>query len=340
VSQTAAALNHSAPALESARAEAQQTMAGGSKSFALAARLLGTRAASDGAVLYAWCRYVDDEIDCAPIAQAPKALASLQDQLKRIYERTNGGPALGNTQLEAFAELVSRRNIPQAYPQALLDGMKMDVLGHSYTQDNDLSLYCFRVAGVVGLMMSHVLGLKDDKALVRATHLGMAMQLTNICRDVLDDWRLGRVYIPQALIAAQLPATAPLPAFLPALQKIAQDEPPQELAAALSATLATLLVRADKLYNSGALGLRDLPFRAALAIRVARLVYRDIGRVVARRGHNILAGRAVVSGRRKAWLVLRALFEGFCEIPSRLRDSRPVKIPQTILSYPDDIPHP
>ena len=89
--------------------------------------------------------------------------------------------------------------------------MAMDVADTRYRTFDDLFAYCYRVAGVVGLIMCHVMGVRDDRALVPAVHLGIGMQLTNVCRDVAEDWDRGRLYLPEELLArhgsARQPAT-------------------------------------------------------------------------------------------------------------------------------------
>ena len=166
-----------------------------SKSFAFALRLLPAHRRDDVAMLYAWCRYVDDAVDLAPPHRQQQALAKLRRELTMVYGTTTlTSPVLGG-----FQQVVRRRRIPRGYPEALVEGMAMDVSGTRYRDLEHLLLYCYRVAGVVGLMMCHVLGVRDAvgaRALHHAAHLGIAMQLTNICRDVAEDWERNRLYIP------------------------------------------------------------------------------------------------------------------------------------------------
>jgi phytoene synthase len=161
------------------------------------------------------------------------------------------------------------------------------------------------VAGVVGLMLCHVFGLRDPRALVNAEHLGIAMQITNICRDVVEDFRNDRVYLPADwLRESGAPELSP-----PAGELLAAR-------AALAAVISRALAVADRYYASGDAGLPALSFRVALAVRAARLVYAEIGEVLRRRGGDALAGRAVVPLRRKLVLVARAVF---AELFARLR---------------------
>ncbi|HVJ81428.1 MAG TPA: squalene/phytoene synthase family protein, partial [Planctomycetia bacterium] len=161
--------------LTSKAAECRRVIARHSKSFDLASRLLAPRARDAGVAVYAWCRRCDDAIDDALPADQPAALARLRAELDAIYaghEQSELVPA-------AFQEVAFERGIPKLYPEELLAGMEMDVLDRRYANDAELFRYCHRVAGVVGLMMCHVLGVSSDAALPHACHLGMAMQLTN-----------------------------------------------------------------------------------------------------------------------------------------------------------------
>lgn len=291
-------------------ATCRRTLAAGSKSFALATRLLSREVADRAAVIYAWCRRADDAVDlCAPAA-APAAVARLRAELDQIY----AGVPMADPILAAFAEVITLVGIPRAYPSAMLDGMAADAEGMHYATLDELFGYCYRVASTVGLMMSHVFGVRDDRALRHAAHLGIAMQLTNICRDVAEDWERGRIYIPAEVCALQL--GAPLPR--------------REVAGAIEKLLAI----ADGFYASGDRGIRDLPWRGGLAVRAARGIYARIGRELARRGFDPLAGRAVVPTWRKVWLALRAGARQLAMLPGLLLRARP-RAPTRILELAD-----
>ena len=267
---------------------ARDVLAAKSKSFALAGRLLGDLERDRAAIVYAWCRRADDAID---EGADPRALERLRAELDAI----DRGEATGDATLDAFAGVVRACRIPRAYPDELLAGMAMDAGGFTYRTLDDLLLYAYRVAGTVGLMMCHVLGLRDDRALLRGVHLGIAMQLTNICRDVHEDWQRGRLYLPRDLLdAAGAPALAPGGPF------------PAAARAPVAAVTRRLLAEADVYYRSADRGMGDLPWRAALAIRTARLVYAAIGDRVAAQHHDPLAPRAIVPTRAKLRLALRA----------------------------------
>lgn len=285
-----------------------------SKSFALASRLLPPRARDEAVVLYAWCRYADDAVDEAPPGTAPAALARLDAELDAIY----AGVPQSDPVLAAFAALVQRSHLPEHYPRELVAGMRMDVQGTRYDDTHTLLRYCYRVASTVGLMMCHVMGLRDDGrspriALHHAAHLGIAMQITNICRDIAEDWTRGRRYLPADLLAAGAdiePSSEPSAESSPTL--------PPALAAPFAAAMRALIDRADAHYYQGDRGLIALPWRSALAVAAARHIYRDIGRLIAARGYDPTAGRVWTSKPRKLVLVGRALLTIAASAPRRV----------------------
>jgi phytoene synthase len=264
-----------------------------SKSFALASRLLPNDGRDEAAVVYAWCRRADDAIDLAPPSDQARSVTRLRRELENIYD----GEAQADPILAAFQAVALHHRVPRVYPEELLAGMAMDADGTAYGSYDEVLSYCFRVAGTVGLMMSHVMGVRDPAALKHAAHLGMAMQLTNICRDVHEDWQRGRLYLPDDCLAAG--GASDLRA------RLGGDLPAEACGAVASAT-RELLCRADDLYASGDRGIPLLSFRCAWAVRTARLVYADIGRVILARDADPFAPRAAVGTARKLRLVLRA----------------------------------
>jgi phytoene synthase len=220
--------------------------------------------------------------------------------------------------------------IPRAYPEALLDGMEQDARGARPVHVFDLLQYAYRVASSVGLMMCHVMGIGGWDARRQAAHLGIAMQLTNVCRDVVEDWELGRRYVPDELLArhggAWITGRAPGAAPLPALARVP-----------LADCARDLLELADRFYRSADLGMGALPWRAALGVRTARHVYARIGDVIAARDHDVLAGRAVVSRAGKAAAVARSLGAALVDLPRRLvRPFRAVPL-VGVTRFPDDV---
>jgi len=287
----------SSPALALVRS----SMATHGKSFALAARALPAGLCDDTAAVYAFCRRADDRVDESPQREQHAAVRGLERELAAIY----AGDTQSDPVLAAFQQVVRRHGIPRHYPEELLQGMRMDASGTVYDTVPELLRYCYRVASTVGLMMCHVLGVSDARALRHAAHLGIAMQLTNVCRDVQEDWARGRLYIPGDLLVARIRDGA------------TGDGPLKMQRTAIASAVRHLLSRADAYYASGDGGVRYLPLRAAIAVRIARLVYADIGRVILTRGADPLAPRAIVSTARKAMLVVAAVVRTLSEPRSR-----------------------
>lgn len=272
-----------------------------SHSFALAGRLFPSRRRDQMAAVYAWCREADDAIDLAlPAAQAA-ALAVLRAELASMYA---GAPQQRAATI-CFQTVARECRIPESVPRALLAGLAMDVAGTRYETLTELRRYAFRVAGTVGIMCARVMGVTPVHGLVHAAHLGMAMQLTNICRDVREDWALGRLYVPAALLPPGVGAALGGPL-------------PDAASAPLGRAIRVLLAEAERLYRSADRGLRYLDYRSRLGVRTARLVYGAIGREIARQGYDVAGPRAVVSGRKKMALALRA-FAGTYRRPAEAR---------------------
>jgi phytoene synthase len=262
-------------------------LAGGSKSFAAAARLLPRRVAEPATALYAFCRVADDLID---EGGGVLALAELRARLDAIHSGTpHAHPAD-----RAFARVVARFAIPRALPEALLEGLAWDAEGRQCTDLPALEAYSARVAAAVGAIMTLLMGVRDGSAVARACDLGVAMQFTNIARDVGEDAHNGRLYLPhdwmrtegiepQDFLAA--------PAFTPALGRV----------------VSRLLRAADVLYQRSEAGISLLPRDCRAGIAAARFVYAEIGRQVERQGLDTITRRAVVPGYRKLRLMARSL---------------------------------
>ncbi len=292
------------------------------RTFSLAARFLSAETADHAAAVYAWCRRADDAIDLVPRAEHAAALTRLRSELDTVF----GEEDLEHPVLGAFQAVVRERGIRRIYCDELLLGMVMDAEDVRYDTVEDLLVYCYRVAGTVGLMMAHVLGVRDERALPAAAHLGMAMQLTNICRDVAEDHERKRCYLPRELLGSD------------ADDRITQafgDRFPEEARVAAGRARQALLDLAEKYYTAADVGLRALDWRSALAIGVARRGYAAIGRVIEQRGVERIEGRAFVRRGQKVGIGLRALLRAGSEAPRRLtKRFRPI-VPRAQLEYAD-----
>jgi phytoene synthase len=302
----------------------RRTIARHSRSFALASRLLSPGRRDEAAVIYSWCRRADDAVDLAPASGRAAALV----RLRRELEQVSRGEPTGDLVLDAFADVLRIRRIPRAYPEELLAGMEMDVEGHRYRTMEDLLRYAFRVAGTVGLMMCHVMGVRDEAALSNAAHMGIAMQLTNICRDVEEDWDRGRLYVPDALLED---------CGAPRLRDRLGGPFPRDAVAPMARAVGRLLDDADRYYTSGDRGLQALPARSALAVKAARLIYAAIGDRVRAAGCDVSAGRQVVPTRDKLVLVARAVTDVAARAARPPLWPRPARVPGRTLEFPRDV---
>lgn len=275
---------------------ATRTIEVGSKSFAAAARLFDPATRRSVLMLYAWCRHCDDVVDGQELGfnvgnaaphDAGAKLAVLEDQTRRAYL----GEPMRDPAFAAFQEVALRHRIDPRFALDHLTGFAMDVQETHYETIEDTLRYCYHVAGVVGLMMASIMGAHEPRVLDRACDLGLAFQLTNIARDIVEDARMGRCYLP-----AQWLREAGIP--------------PHELAeprhrARLAKVAARLVDYAEPYYDSAGAGIAALPLRPAWAIASARNVYRQIGIEVKRRGEYAWDERAGTSKAAKLWLLAK-----------------------------------
>jgi 15-cis-phytoene synthase len=267
--------------VKTGRKESAAVLAEHSKSFALAGRLFPPGPREDAAAVYAWCRLSDDAIDLAPMGAKAQALLAERERLARVYSDDDPGDPI----LKAFQEVVRDRRIPACYPEELLEGLAMDADCRRYETLEDLLLYCYRVAGTVGLMMCHVMGVSDPRGLRHAAHLGMAMQLTNISRDVLEDWGRGHVYLPDDLLGRARRTPCGPGSGSPTCPATSSRRSAAPCSGSSPAPASSTV---------GRLGMRWLSWRCALSVRTARYVYSEIGAVIDAGGHDVWQGRAVV----------------------------------------------
>ncbi|MEM1022529.1 MAG: phytoene/squalene synthase family protein [Myxococcota bacterium] len=271
-------------------AECRAVLAEGSKSFHFASRFLPAGRRDDAAVVYAFCRTVDDIADeGVATSQARSELTELRAELS--------GQRPPRPLAALLLSVAERRRFSPEPALHLIDGVLSDLETVRIADDEALRRYCYRVAGTVGLLMCGVLGVRAHSAAPFAVDLGIAMQLTNICRDVREDAERGRVYLPLTRLASQgLDA-----------QALLAGAPDRE---GLRIVVAELLEMADGYYASAEDGMRFIPWRARFAILVASRVYRAIGVKLRRGGANPWKGRTVVSPLGKLGVALGALLRG------------------------------
>ena len=261
---------------------------GGSRTFHAASLVLPRRVSDPAIALYAFCRLADDAVDLGSNRAA--AVEGLRDRLDRAHR----GQPMNLAADRAFADVVARFSIPRELPEALLEGLAWDAEGRRYETLPELYAYAARVAGAVGAMMTLVMGQRSPGIVARACDLGVAMQLTNIARDVGEDARAGRLYLPLCWLRdAGIDPTAWLakPEFNPAIGGIVQR----------------LLDAADALYARATRGIERLPLSCRPGIYAARALYAEIGRELERGGLDSVSHRAVVSTSRKLKVLARTL---------------------------------
>ena len=293
-----------APEVKAALEQCRGIIQKGSKSFSLAARLFDPATRDAAFFLYGWCRYCDDQVDRAEKSISPEELAERVNSLRERTAAAFGFAPQREPVFIALQYIAHRYHIPSLYALELIEGMAMDARGTRYKTMKELLLYCYRVAGTVGLMMTHVMGLRDERALRHAADLGIAMQLTNIARDLIDDAAIGRIYLPLAWLAE------------------AGIDPPEIAAEANREKLAMLALRllreAERYYRSSDQGLWYLSFRSAGGVCAARWIYSEIGRRLIVRGARAWDERAYVNGARKVWIVLGSFARLVRSMPARL----------------------
>ncbi|MEO0451412.1 MAG: phytoene/squalene synthase family protein [Pseudomonadota bacterium] len=259
----------------------------GSKSFHFASLLLPSNVRQAAYATYAFCRLADDEIDLG--ADPAAALERLSDRLDRIYD----GKPLDHEIDRAFSHVVRVFALPRELPDALLEGMLWDTQNRRYTSIEDVLDYAARVAGSVGAMMTVLMGNRTPEAVARACDLGLAMQLTNIARDVGEDARAGRLYLPLDWlreVGIEPSAFLSAPSNTPEIRFVTKR----------------LLDAAEPFYERGLSGVSLLPENCQTSIRAAGSIYREIGIELRRMEYNSVEHRAVVSKARKIRLLIGA----------------------------------
>jgi phytoene/squalene synthetase len=273
-------------------------MAEHSKSFYFASRFLPTDQRKSVAALYAVCRLSDDIVDEAPEGITITQINYELDKLKQTITKLAKGYSSRNPILHAFGDTLRRHKIPVEYMHELIEGVRMDLKKNQYYSDDELDLYMFRVASTVGLMMTHIFIENPAKhTLARAADLGKAMQLTNILRDIKEDFLKGRIYLPEETRND----------YKVTVEDLSSDKVNENL----KSLIRYESERARAFYRMADLGIQELPPAAAYTVKVASSVYGEILNEIRRRNYQVLNQRAVVSKLRKIILAIRVRLEYF-----------------------------
>jgi phytoene synthase len=283
--------NTNSPTLDHA-SDAEATLRQHGKSFAWARRLLGKKTGYQAARLYQFCRQVDDLADDDDQDRSQDLL-----QLKRCIL---GEPSDGHRLYTDISDLINELDLPRPVLAALIDGLVSDQSQVCFNHEEELLRYCYHVAGTVGLLMCAVLGCDDRRAYSFAIDLGIAMQLTNIARDVLEDARNGRRYLPAEWLGKISPEQITAAA---SPTNTASQQHQDKIASAVKKCLDL----AEIYYQSGEKGMAFLPLRGHLAIGVAARVYRQIGVQLAACGYRWDKGRQSTNKTTKFLVTIKSL---------------------------------
>lgn len=256
----------------------------GSLSFHAASKLLPAKVRDPALALYAFCRLADDEVDEG--TDKGGAVLRLQERLDLAY----AGRPMNAPEDRAFTAIIEEFEMPRTLPEALLEGLAWDAVERRYHTLSEVRDYSARVAAAVGAMMCVLMRVRDADALARACDLGVAMQLTNIARDVGEDAREGRIYLPlnwlrDAGMDAEEFMRAPV------------------ASAEVRRMVQRLLSEARRLYLRSESGIACLPRGARTGIFAARYIYAAIGAAAARNGFDTVNTRARTTGRQKVGLI-------------------------------------
>jgi phytoene synthase len=243
------------------------------KSFYFASMVFSKKRLFKIATLYKLCRFIDDCADELEKAESKRAIYNIISDLDNPDR---------DTKFNKLVREVEAWGVERPYIKELVVGAHFDAEGGRIYKMNDLMLYCYRVAGVVGLMMCPLIGVSDKRAYPHAIDLGLGMQLTNITRDILEDAKMGRIYLPEDKVHSLGQSLLTLSI---------KGRTPEELKTLVKSILDT----ADNYYLSAYEGLSYIPFRPRLVILLAGEVYRHIGQKIRRDGYNVLDGRTYLS---------------------------------------------
>lgn len=271
----------------------------GSLSFYAASKLLPASVRDPAMALYAFCRLADDAVDLQD-AKAD-AVLSLRERLDLVY----AGRPRDAAPDRAFTAVVEEFQMPRALPDALLEGLAWDADWRRYQTLSELNAYSARVASAVGVMMAVLMRVRDPQALSRACDLGVAMQLTNIARDIGEDALEGRLYLPLDWLEE---------AGLTAEEFLANPKPTKEI----RAMAKRLVMEANRLYYRSESGIGALPLASRPGIYAARFIYAGIGGNLAAMNYDSFSARARTTKAQKiGWLGQSLLRTGISMVMPR-----------------------
>lgn len=269
------------------------------RSFRFAARLFPTQARREVAGVYAFCRFTDDLVD-DPEAGTPEERGLRLQEWRQLAARAYGGEQIGIPLLDEVMACSAARGVPFAYVDALLAGVEMDLQPRTFPDVEALKGYSYRVASVVGLWLTELFGVRDPWVLAQAETMGHAMQLTNILRDVGDDARVGRLYLPQDALERHGVGWQEIQQWAIQGGELSSTWPP---------LMESLLTQADDWYDEAFRAIPFLPPFFQRPVAVAARVYQGIHREIRRAGYDVFRRRNYTSLSRKVSLGAQGLLE-------------------------------
>lgn len=265
-----------------------------SKSFFFSTALLPKEKRWDTYALYSFCRYADNIVD-NPRKRTMQQLQEEVDYLKQELAIAYSSGESENPIIKPFIVVARKYQIPSEYPLELLEGVKMDLGKTRYQNFDELYQFAYRVAGVVGLMMSYVLGFSSEEALVHAEKLGVAMQLTNILRDVQEDKNMGRIYLP-----------------IDELHRFGLTEDDllsENMNDNFHKFMRFQVERAHQYYTQAQAGIKMLTSNCRFAIYSASRIYQAILYRIEAQNFNPFLGRVFIKQSRKLRIVLAEILK-------------------------------
>jgi phytoene synthase len=260
-----------------------------SKSFYFSTRLLPQHKRWATFALYGYCRHIDNLTDIPRDRtknELSRELRFLENELKTAYRTGESEhPVIG-----PFISVAKHYEIAKEYPLDLIKGVRMDTSISRYETFDDLYLFCYRVAGVVGLMMTQVLGYNNPEAMIYAEKLGVAMQLTNILRDIREDKEMDRIYLPQEEIKQ----------FGIDIDHFFEEK----MSDNFQKLMKFQIDRAQQYYNEADFGIKMLDRDAQFAIYSASKIYRGILRKIELQDYNPFKGRVYVPQAKKVQILI------------------------------------
>ena len=290
-------------------ARALESIEVGSHSFSAASKLFDKTTRERSWLLYAWCRRCDDIADNqdkgGPLGNqgTPKEAEDRIQAIRVLTRRALEGQPTADFAFDALGMVASECGLTYEMANDVIGGFAMDATGFAPKNEKDMLRYSYHVAGAVGIMMARIMGVHEDdgETLDRANDLGLAFQIANISRDVVEDAAAGRVYIP----ATWLEEAGLTPG----------EHAKEENRFALASIMPRMIALMQKHEDAARLGAKRLPFRSRWAVLSAANIYGAIGRKVLDRGQNAWNTRSRVNGLEKGWHVTKAFFQALWNRP-------------------------